>query len=311
MKFSEQPPSRQWAALKYRGEQFAEVWFKPEGEPLALTFRIPRESFQIPGMDQLLTTENLLKALGVAAEEVQSWRHEGAAHAGMNAADPELGQALPPPPADVAYLSIHVSVKPPPQAVAPKEGGEPEVPEKWWEDLEARWKTILGMEASIDSLRLTMEALQVEMQTSLKETLTTEEKVHAYNADVAQWNKAKSRVHYALPKVREFIHRATWATGTPERKELEELFKSHVEPRIPFPQMDKLPDHLENMLKDRQVLSAHGVTVHQECKNVSADVQGALRTLRSNSAASAERKRRAARAGGKFFKDVRRWTGVD
>src|ERR1700722_3528925 len=73
--FSEQPPSKQWAALKYRGEKFAEVWFKPEGEPFAVTFRIPRESFQIPGLAHLLTTENLLKAVAIATEEVESWRH--------------------------------------------------------------------------------------------------------------------------------------------------------------------------------------------------------------------------------------------
>ena len=53
MKFSEQPPSKQWAALKYRGEKFAEVWFKPEGQPLVLAFRIPRGSFQIPGIGEL------------------------------------------------------------------------------------------------------------------------------------------------------------------------------------------------------------------------------------------------------------------
>ncbi len=64
----------QWAALKYRGEKFAEVWFKPEGDPLALTFRIPAESFQLPGMAQLLTLENLLKAVAIAPEEVASWR---------------------------------------------------------------------------------------------------------------------------------------------------------------------------------------------------------------------------------------------
>src|SRR5262245_60670558 len=71
--FSERPPSKQWAALKYRGDTFAEVWFKPEGEPFALTFRIPGESFQLPDMGQLLTTENLLKAVGIAAEDVESW----------------------------------------------------------------------------------------------------------------------------------------------------------------------------------------------------------------------------------------------
>src|SRR5204862_8029758 len=48
--FSEHPPSKQGAALKYQGHPIAEVWFKPEGDPLALAFRVPRESFQIPGM---------------------------------------------------------------------------------------------------------------------------------------------------------------------------------------------------------------------------------------------------------------------
>ena len=130
------------------------------------------------------------------------------------------------------------------------------------------------------------------MEAASRKMLTTEEKVHALNADVAQWNKAKSRVIYALPKVREFIHRSTWAMGTPERKKLEELFKNHIRPRIPFPQMDKVREQLENLLKDRQVLSAHGVTVYQECKSISADIQGAFRTLQSNAAANARKKMR-------------------
>jgi hypothetical protein len=185
------------------------------------------------------------------------------------------------------------------------------VPSTKWQDLEARWTAILGLEAAIDTLRLTVESLQTEMQTSLKQTLTTEEKVHALNADLTQWNKAKSRVHYALPKVREFIHRATWAMGTPERKNLEEPFKDHVQPDLPSPQMDKLSEQLEFLLKDRQVLFAHGTSVYQECKNISADVQGALRTLRSNAARNADKNRRAAGPKGKFFKDIRRWTGVE
>src|SRR6516162_7330900 len=48
--FFEQPPSNQWAALTFRGERIAEVWFKPDGEPFALVFRIPQSSFQIPGI---------------------------------------------------------------------------------------------------------------------------------------------------------------------------------------------------------------------------------------------------------------------
>ena len=299
MNFSEQPPSKQWAALKYRGEKLAEVWFKPEGEPFALTFRIPQKSFQIPGMGQRLTTENLMRAVGIATEEVESWRHEG--DSGVNGPNPELRHLLPRPPQDVSHLNIYVRLKPPPQAVAPSESGEPEIPETKWQELEARWKAILGVEATTETLRIRMEGLRAEMEASWKKTLNSDEKLHARNADVAQWNKAKSRVHYALPKVKEFIHRVTWAMSAPERKKLEELYKNHIRGHIPFPQMEKLPVELEHLLKDRQVLSAHGATVYQECNSISADIQGALRTLQSNAAANARKKRSAPRPKGMAF----------
>jgi hypothetical protein len=298
MNFSEQPPSKQWAALKYRGEKVAEVWFKPEGEPFALTLRIPQKSFQIPGMGQLLTPENFLNAVTIATDEVESWRHGDVSHSGS---DPELRHPLSPPPQDVPHLTIHVSLKPPTQAAAPEESGEPEIPLAKWQDLEARWNAILGLEATVDTLRLRMEGLRTEMEAASRKTLTADEKVHALNADVAQWNKAKSRVHYALPKVREFIHRATWAMALPERKKFEELFKNHIQPQIPFPEMDKVPEQLEYLLKDRQVLSAQGVAVCQECQSISADIQGALRTLQSNAAANARKKMGEARAKGKFY----------
>jgi hypothetical protein len=298
--FSEQPPSKQWAALKYRGEIFAEVWFKPEGEPYGLTFRIPQKSFQIPGMGQLLTTENLLKAVAIATEEVESWCHGGVSHSGMNGSNPELKHPLPPPPQDVTHLEICVRLTLPSQAGAPNESRELEVPAEMWKALETRWNALLGLEAAMDSLRLKMESLLMELEASLKKTLTTEEKLHVLNADVAQWKKAKSRLHYAVPKLKEFIHRSTWARGTPERKKLEELFENFIEPHIPFPQMEEVPERLETLRKERLVFSAHGVTVYQECKSISAEVQRALRTLQSNAAANASKKRSESRTRNKF-----------
>ena len=126
------------------------------------------------------------------------------------------------------------------------------------------------------------------MEAASQRALTTEEKVHALNADVAQWNKAKSRARYALPKVKDFIHRATWALGTPERQALGELLKDGVRPDIP---LDEVTDQLERLLKNRQVLSAQGGTASQECLSVTTTIQGALRTLQSN----AQKKRNAAR----------------
>src|SRR5262249_19839350 len=147
----------------------------------------------------------LLKAVGIAGEEVESWWHEGGA-------DTELSQPLPPP-QDVPYLNLHVSVKPPPQADAPTPSGEPEIPEGKWQELESRWNAILGLEASIDTLRISMETLRGELEGLSRRALTADEKVNALNADVAQWNKAKSRVHHTVPKLREAIHRSTWAAG--------------------------------------------------------------------------------------------------
>jgi hypothetical protein len=65
--------------------------------------------------------------------------------------------------------------------------------------------------------------------------------------------------------------------------------------------VDKVGEQLENLLKDRQVLSAHGVAVYQECKTICADIQGTFRTLQSNAAAKAREKMGAARKKGKFF----------
>lgn len=301
MNFSELPPSKQWAVLKFRGEKLAEVWFKPEGQPFALVFRIPPTSFQIPGIEQGLTTENLLKAVGIATDEVESCRHEAGSASDMSASNLELKAPLAPPSPDVPYLTLYVNLKPPPEAAAPKESDESERLLEKWQTLEARWKYIVGLEVAIDTLRLNMEGLRTEMEAASKKTLTTEEKLHALNSDVAQWNKAKSRVIYALPKVREFIHRATWATGTPERKKLDELFKNAVLSEIPVSRMDKVREELEILLKDRQVLAAIGTTVSQECKSIATDIQGALRTLQSNAAANARKDRDKTRKKGKFF----------
>jgi hypothetical protein len=249
--------------------------------------------------------------VGIAIEEVEAWRHDGPSDLATDGFASEIQKPLPPPPPDVPHLTIHVRMKPPPQTVAPSGTGEPEIPERGWEDLEGRWKAILDLEGSMDTLRISMEGLRAEMEASTTKTLTTEEKVHAFNADVAQWNKGKSRVIYALPKMRDYIHRATWAVGTPEKKKLEEIYKHHIRPRVHCPEIDEVGKQLDDLLKDRQALSAHGTLVYQECKRIFADLQSALSRLQTNAAMNAARKQRATREGGKFFKSIRRWSGAE
>ncbi len=178
---------------------------------------------------------------------------------------------------------------------------EHEVPPEKWQALEALWKAILGLEASIETLRLGMEGLRAELETAFKKSLVVEEKVHALQADVAQWNKAKGRIHYALPKAKEFIHRATWAAGVPERERLEEVFRNHIEPRIPLPQMDEVREQMEHLQKDRQVLFAQGNSVSQECRSILSEIQRALGSLQRNAADAARKKRSAGRDKRKHY----------
>jgi hypothetical protein len=308
--YFEQPPSTQWAALKYKGEKLAEVWFKPEGEPFGLTFRIRQESFHIPGVGHQLTIASLLMAVGITPEDVESCRHGSVSQSGMAGTNLDLRSPLAPPSQEVAHLDLQVRMKPP-QATAGNERSAPEITSEMWQDLEAHWKAILGLEATMDTLRISMEGLLADMQASLTKTLTFEEKLHALRADVAQWTKAKVRVHHALPKMKEYIHRSIWVMGTPEKKQLEEIYKNHIQPQIPTPQMDKVLEQLEYLQKNRQILSAHGTTVYHDCKAISADVQRALRTLQGNAAVNAQKKKGAAGVKGKFFKDLRRWSGAD
>jgi len=319
--FSDQPPSKQWSVLKFRGETIAEVWFKPDENPFSLMFRIPQATFQIPGIDRRLTIENLLKAVGAPPGAVESWRDTAADGPGVTGP----GHPLAPPPPDVTHLNLFVALKPPQAAAAEEsrppdvlqsdegrpadapeidQSGPPEVPqsntgdpadvpeidEAMWQFLEARWTAILGLEAGVDNLRLSMEGLRSEMDTAARKTLPLDIKANALSADVAQWTKAKSRLHYATPKVREFIHRATWATGTPERKKLTEFVEAHIQPRVPFPRVEEVLTQFEGLLKDRQTLYGQGMVANQECKSLVAECQAALRTMQSNAAANASRK---------------------
>lgn len=300
MSFFGEVPSSEWTALKRLGEEPAEVWSQPDGEPLTLVFRVPRNRFQVDDWSQHLTMEDLLLAAAVANEDVESWRHGDETHPGLDGTNPELERLLPPPPPDAAHLMVYVWLKPPAPA-ARTEPREPVVTPDTWQALDARWKAILGLEAGIESLRQSLDGLRVEMEGEFRKALGVDEKVHALQADVAQWNKAKSRIHYALPRAREFIHRATWALGVPERKRLEELVRTYIEPRVPFPEMDAAREQLDHLQKDRQVLSAQGTTVYQECRATTSEIQRALSTLQRNAADRARKKRSASREKGKHF----------
>lgn len=259
----------------------------PEGGGVTVVFLVPRDRLG------RVTVETLLQAANVAADEVESWRLGD----DSLSADPDLAAPLPLPAADDDQLTVYVRLKTP----AAEAGGGPDIPLEKWQALDALWSAIVNLESAIDAARLGMDGLRGEMDAAAKRPLAVEEKLNALQADVANWTKAKSRVHHALPKVREFIHRATWALAVPERKRLGEVVKAHVEPRVPVADADKLREQLEHLQKDRQVLLATGNAVQQECRAILGEIQRATATLQRNAADRARQKRSAGRDKGKHF----------
>jgi hypothetical protein len=169
-----------------------------------------------------------------------------------------------------------------------------------WQQLEARWRGVLGLEATIETLRIRLKVLWAEMEASLKMPLPAQEKLYASAADVSQWTKAKARVYSTLPGAKDFIRRATWATGTPERRRLGEFFKHADGFSIPCTERDEMLEELEVLRQNLQGLSTRGWAVSNECKSVSAGIQQALSNLQSSSAARGAQKRGATRARFKY-----------
>jgi hypothetical protein len=265
-----------WVTLTHHGEAIAEAWSMPEGGRDTLVFLIPRER------REPVTLEMLLAAANVSKEDVDSWRLGD----GSDDTPIDLDQPLPPPLADDEHLTVYVTLKP---------AAVNDVTPEQWQAIEALWKTILGLEATIDGCRLGMDSLRSEMDSALKRQLSVDEKLNALQNDVTQWGKAKSRIQYALPKVREFIHRATFALAAPERKRFDDIVKNHLEQRIPFPEVHRLREQLEHLQKDRQVLYSQGNAVNLECRGILGEVQRTLSSLQRNAANRAANKRSNAR----------------
>lgn len=292
---SETEPSTDWTTLTRDGETIAEAWRMPEGDGFTFVFLVPRDRLEIDG--PTLSIEALLEAAGIAKDAVESWRLGDDSRSGPGGDDPALGLPMPPPTEDDDQLTVYVQLKRP----EPSEAVPEEIPLEKWQLLDGLWSAILSLESSIDATRLGMDGLRSEMDSAFKRPLAVEEKLNALQADVAQWTKAKSRVHHALPKVREFVHRATWAQTVAERKLLGEFVENHLRPRLPFAGVDKVRERLEHLQKDRQVLLATGNAVQQECRGILGEIQRATGALQRNAAERARQKRSAGREKGKHF----------
>jgi len=154
--------------------------------------------------------ENLLKAVAIVPEEIEFWRHGDVSNSGNT----HIGSTPAAAPANVAHWRLACASS------------------RRWKPLPARkagnWRFRgqvagtrspleghLGFGSGIETCASVWKASLWKWKT-YGEAIDDRRKAYAPRADVAQWTKAKNRVHNAVPKLKEVIHRSTWRWDRPK-----------------------------------------------------------------------------------------------
>ena len=283
MDFSKRAPSTKWTTLTYEGAVVAQVWFKPEGNPVGLQFLMPTRAFQLPDLENHLTMANLLKTVQIELKEIQSWTCSGIVHEGMNGTNPDFNKRIGPSsnssdpvPIDVLLNSGHAS----------------EITPEQWNDLASRWDKIALLESEISRIRTEAERLCAKLDSLWNTTLTLEDK-YASRLDIAKWEEAKKRIPHLRPELIGFLK--SWNSIAAASIETKSRFVELIKTRnSSFSQMEmsNALNELESIRKNRQVWISRGNDLCNLAQGVMSRAQVVLGQLKSSAKANFARKKK-------------------
>lgn len=289
--FAYRQPSATWEQIPLPGQSghCVWVWFRPPQMPNGAIVRLPAELDGYPGRAQL-TVRWLLSLTGMDPQTLAMWYVFGTPYQNAPHMQAALDAAIPQPPAgvqpEIAFVA-HAAAPLMPQQPMPMPHGvpmqhmphmqqpmlpqqnfdgavpqfsnqtvsmSPEV-EKLLHRIEAEWHSCITLERQLAGVRKKVTGLLSKIQ-GLDKELSPEERLHADNADVKDWQQARRWLKDVSNRANRYVkeHDIGVTSMAGRRKKFEETYKTVIEPKRPVAGLDGMLREFDSYRKSLNTL---------------------------------------------------------
>ncbi len=265
--FASRPPSSGWeqVALPNSEQHVLWIWFRPPQMPSGVIVRLPPDLVSYPARNGL-TFRWLLNLTGIDPNALAMWyvfgtpmQHASGSQAALDAVVPAPPQGAQPEIAFVTHMQPAMMqpmpMQPVPQPMAQPAMADPVhfstdavalTPEtqKMLLRIESEWQSCISLERQLAGLRKKVTGLLGKLN-SLDKDLKPEERLHADNADVKDWQDARRWLRDVSNRAQRFVkeHDIGVTSMAGRRRGFEETYRTVIEPKKPVAGM-------ENMLRE-------------------------------------------------------------
>ncbi len=269
--FASRMPSTAWEplALPGSGEHLLWLWFRPPHLPHGVLVRLPPNFETYAGRLQL-TPRSILALLGLDASSLAAWFVFGSPGlpAALDLPLPAVPAGLPPELAFVAHtmpLPTYPAMQPmSPQPAVAVPAGPTAVPasvpaagsaDQLLARIDSEWTTSITLERQLSGLRKKVSSLLGKLS-ALDKGLTPEERLHADNADVKDWEEARRWLRDVSSRAQRYVkeHDIGITSMAGRRRSLEETYRTVVEPRQAQPGLESVLREFDAYRKSLQTL---------------------------------------------------------
>jgi len=267
--FANRPPSSGWepVPLPDSPQHTLWIWFRPPHLPSGAIVRLPPELATYPARTAL-TFRWLLNLAGIDPNTLAMWYVFGTPVQNAPGMQSALDAVVPLPPQgaqpEIAFVThmqpAMVQPMPMPMQAAPQQMPQPAmaapvhfsadaVPltaetQKMLLRIESEWQSCISLERQLAGLRKKVTGLLGKLN-SLDKELKPEERLHADNADIKDWQDARRWLRDVSNRAQRFVkeHDIGITSMAGRRRGFEETYRTVIEPKKPVAGM-------ENMLRE-------------------------------------------------------------
>lgn len=278
--FDYRAPSASWeqVLLPNSSEHVVWVWYRPPQMPNGAIVRLPAELASYPARKQL-TVRWLLSFTGIEPSNLAAWYLFGTPYQHGPGMDAALDLVVPEPPGgmqpEIAFVAHAPAQMVPqqlmtqqpaqvaafdtsaPSAVGQTVAASPEI-DKLLHRIASEWQSSITLERQLAALRKKVVGLLSKLNSMDKE-LSPEERLHADNNDIKDWQEARRWLKDVSNKAHRYVkeHDIGLTSMAGRRGAFAETYKTVIEPKRPVAGLDGILRDFDSYRKSLQTLLNH------------------------------------------------------